>query len=143
MKTLRANWESTEHLNAVDLTLIENTIEQIYCELKTLHYHIPTQEHRQWIETGLPNTDDIRRICENILNIADKYYQPPLYENVQSIIAKTTLNNHDINALEGSLLWLKQQLQANRQNNTHEMVGIRTHGFLHQRTHGHVRQNPI
>ena len=117
---LKAAWTPRDCLDANSLTVIENDTRYLHEELNKLPYSIPVQTYKIWDYSGIPVTDDIWRICENIKVIADYYYEPPKYERLSDIPNKESLDNVDMNDIEECLLWLYQSFKLLLRNyNTH------------------------
>ncbi|PWM43110.1 MAG: hypothetical protein DBX47_07365 [Clostridiales bacterium] len=114
-----ADWKPEEYINVSDLNAIEKNIECLHETLNKLPYNIPQLIYKVWDNTGIPNTSDIKRICENIKIIADYYYEPPEYKYLADIPNKKSLNNVDLNDIEKCLLWLQAQIESGRDCNTH------------------------
>jgi len=142
--TPKTDWQAVDYLNAADLTRIENNIRYLRDELNRASYQIPVLIHRTWTRDGVPNTGDIRRICDNIKVIADHYYRPPQYERLLLIPSKEALDNQDANDLEEFLRWIHHEFRVlGRIHNRHQALTRFTHAQLRQFTHNQIRREGL
>jgi len=142
--TPKTDWQPVDYLNAVDLVRIESNTWYLREELNRASYQIPALIHRMWTRDGIPNTEDIRRICDNIRVIADHYFRPPHYERLLLIPNKEALDNQDANDLEEFLRWLHHEFRIlGRSHNRHQGLTRLTHAQLRQFTHTQIRRDGL
>lgn len=128
-------------LNVSDFNRIEGNIRYLREALNASNYPVGEQTHRTWTMTGVPNTGDIGRICENISMVAKAYFIPPRFERLAEIPEKTSLNYEDVNDMEEFLRWLHHEfVVARREHNTHRTLASRRHIDLAQFTHNQLRR---
>ena len=94
-------------LNLPDLTRIEDNIAYLSDILTRYRYPIVTNS-KEWVNTSLPNAEDMKRIAANIRSIFNGYYTP----NNADAIPEVMLSYRDINAIEHNLFLLKELLDA-------------------------------
>ena len=135
---------SKAYINVQDINRIEGNIAFIYDALNALPYDIPAQIYKIWAITGIPNTDDIARICENIKSLADHYYIPPRYARLAIIVQKKALAYRDVNDIEACLAWLYNEfVTLGRNYNTHLKFknAPLTHAQMKAFTHERLRKD--
>lgn len=94
-------------LNLPDLTRIEDNIAYLADILTSYRYPITTNS-KQWVNTSLPNAEDMKRIAANIRSIFSGYYTPQNADTIPEVM----LSYRDINAIEHNLFLLKELLDA-------------------------------
>ena len=140
---IRTDWLPTEYLTAEHLTRIEGNVYYLRKWLNERPYNIPYHEDKTWSQEDVPDTGHIERICRYVEEIANHYYRPPKFERLEEIAKAQSLNNVDINDLEGILLWLFEQYIGGRHHNTHRRLNDKEyiHKHLHKFTHKQIRKN--
>ena len=94
-------------LNLSDLTRIEDDIAYLSDILTRYRYPIVTNS-KEWVNTSLPNAEDMKRIAANIRSIFSGYSTP----NNADAIPDVMLSYNNINAIEHNLFLLKESLDA-------------------------------
>ena len=94
-------------LNLSDIIRIEDNISYIAEYLKKCRYPVVV-DCKEWVQSDLPNADDMKRIASNIRAICSGFVTPIGF----STMSDTMLSHEDINALEYNLHLLKELLDV-------------------------------
>ena len=94
-------------LNLSDIIRIEDNISYIADRLTQYCYPIVVSS-KKWVETDLPNANDMKRIANNIRSIFRGYHTP----NGATAVPDIMLSYQDVNALEYNLHLLKDMLTS-------------------------------
>ena len=94
-------------LNLTDIVRIEDNISYIAEYLKQYRYPVVV-DCKDWVQSDLPNADDMKRIVKNIRDICSGFVTP----SGLLTMPETILTYQDINALEYNLHSLKQLLDV-------------------------------
>lgn len=92
-------------LNVSDINRIEENTQYIQEQLELIGF-IASVETQTWNINGLPNTNDVARIIQNINNLIEAYYRIPELEPLPI----NMILFEDINAIEQNLYILKKSI---------------------------------
>jgi len=106
------NQTAKAYLNAADLNRIEGNIAYLQAELQALQYPVTIEAPKSnWTRQDLPNTNDLKRICQSVMAFAAQYCRPAGFADV-SILPNAPLEYTGVNRLENDLLLIKKAMDA-------------------------------
>ena len=94
-------------LNLFDLNRIEENIAYLAEKMESFSYS-PNIHGKQWVNSDMPNQNDMSRIIENIRSLVSAFYSPSSPPSLPS----TMLSIDDINAIEENLYMIKEILDC-------------------------------
>ncbi len=94
-------------LNLSDIIRIEDNVSYIAEHLKQYQYPVVV-DCKEWVQSDLPNADDMKRIASNIRAICSGFVTPSGFTTMSDAM----LSYEDINALEYNLHLLKELLDV-------------------------------
>jgi len=106
------NQTAKAYLNAADFNRIEGNIAYLQAELRALQYPVAIEAPKSdWTQQDLPNTNDMRRICQSVMAFATQYCRPSGFADVSNL-PNAPLEYTGVNRLEKDLLLIKQAMDA-------------------------------
>jgi len=115
------------YLKPGDLNRIEENIAYLSERINAQSYDIRPIPPKNWVQDNVPETNDIKRICDSILAIAQAYYIPEGYVDLSSLRHKA-LHFSDVNDIERNLAGIHELL----------ISGV-VYGYLKSYTYGAIK----
>ena len=130
------------YLNKKDLNRIEGNIEYLSNELESQLYRVERMHYTEWNREKIPTVEDMRRICGNITEITEKYYEPEGFKDI-SYIADKPLTYEDINLLENYLCLIRKIMKSGRSHNRYLDLENYRYKYLENFTYEQLKKEKI